>query len=33
MDEFAETEDDDSDDDVAEPLGGLHATVFVQENG
>ena len=36
MDEFAETEDgegDDSDDDAAHPLGGLHAKAFVQENG
>ena len=36
MDEFAETEDgegDDSDDEAAHPLGGLHAKVFVQENG
>ncbi len=36
MDEFAETEDgegDDSDEDAARPLGGLHAKVFVQENG
>ena len=36
MDELAETEDgegDDSDDEAARPLGGLHAKVFVQENG
>ena len=36
MDEFAETEDgedDDGDDEAAHPLGGLHAKVFVQENG
>ena len=36
MDEFAETEDgegDDSDDEAVRPLGGLHAKVFVQENG
>ena len=36
MDELAETEDgedDHSDDEAARPLGGLHAKVFVQENG
>ena len=36
MDELAETEDgegDDSDDEAVQPLGGLHAKVFVQENG
>ena len=36
MDELAETEDgegDDSDDEAARPLGGLHAKVFVQEHG
>ena len=36
QDEFAEIEDgegDDSDDEAAPPLGGLHAKVFVQENG
>ena len=36
MDEFAETEDgegEDSDDEAAHPLGGIHAKVFVQENG
>ena len=36
MDEFAETEDgedDDSDDEAAHSLGGLHAKAFVQENG
>ena len=36
MDELAETEDgegDDSDDEAARTLGGLHAKVFVQEHG
>ena len=36
MDELAETEDgegDESDDEAARPLGGLHAKVFVQEDG